>query len=66
MDTREDLTSAGDPLAILLAETRSRGARMLRLRDVMARTTLARNTIHQMEVRGESPKRRVLAGRVIG
>jgi predicted DNA-binding transcriptional regulator AlpA len=35
---------------------------MLRLRDVMARTTLARNTIHEMEVRGEFPKRRRLAG----
>jgi prophage regulatory protein len=61
--TAEDPTPLGDPLSILLAEIRNRGARMLRLRDVMARTTLARNTIHEMEVRGEFPKRRRLAGR---
>lgn len=62
LNTAEDPTRAGDALEILLAEIRSRGARMLKLRDVMARTTLARNTIHEMEVRGEFPKRRRLAG----
>jgi len=63
LNTAEDPTQNGDPLSILLAEIRNRGARMLKLRDVMARTTLARNTIHEMEVRGEFPKRRRLAGK---
>jgi predicted DNA-binding transcriptional regulator AlpA len=63
LNIRDEPTPIGDPLGILLAEIRSRGARMLKLRDVMARTTLARNTIHEMEVRGEFPKRRRLVGK---
>jgi prophage regulatory protein len=62
LNTAEGTDVLSDPMAILLAEIRGRGARMLRLRDVMERTTLARNTIHEMEVRGEFPKRRRLAG----
>jgi|GEM_PF-4330450 len=51
-----------DPLAVLLAALRERDDRLLDQREVCKRTTLHRNTILKLEVKGDFPKRRVVAG----
>ncbi len=51
-----------DPLAVLLAALRERDDRLLDQREVCERTTLHRNTIYKLELKGEFPKRRVVAG----